>query len=724
MRLWVVGLALIACAQALRVGASPLRQLVPTRTRSASALQLRGGAAGPPVQLDTAPPSSVFSSTVAAAPTVVPTKPFDGQKPGTSGLRKKTKVFQQPHYLENFVQVRRRRRTHAPVRSLAAPPLSAQSIFDSLDPAGLVGSTLVVSGDGRYHNEAAIQTICRMAAANGVARVWVGVGGLLSTPAASAIIREREGGVAFGGIILTASHNPGGPDADFGIKYNVENGGPALEAFTDAVHARSGRLSSYKICASLPDIDLSAPGRHLFTDEGTNEPTERFFEVEVIDPTADYVALLRRVFDLGAIRAFLGREDMSLAIDGMHGVAGPYARALFVDELGLDPSCLSNCLPSPNFGDGHPDPNLVYAASLVESMGLSPNGVATEAAAYAPVLGAAADGDADRNMILGRGFFVTPSDSLALIAAHAHLIPGFRDGGGIRAVARSMPTSGALDRVAEALGLPLFETPTGWKFFGNLMDSEALGGHFCHHLCHHLCHRLCHHLCHHFCHNFCHHLMDSQALGGEQLAPLLCGEESFGTGSSHVREKDGLWAVLAWLTILADRNLHTPSGELVGVGEIVRHHWERYGRNYYTRYDYEAVDAEKAAAMVEHLLARRDEFRAAGHGKANPQPVGPAGYALAMVDEFEYTDPIDGSISSRQGIRLLFSDGSRVIVRLSGTGSVGATVRLYIEKYQPPGEAALLLLPMADALAPLVELALEITQVRELTGRAEPTVIT
>lgn len=413
----------------------------------------------------------------------VATTPFEGQKPGTSGLRKKTTVFQQPHYLENFVQ----------------------SIFNALPSDELRGCTLVVSGDGRYHNRQAIQTICRMAAANGVARVWVGQDGLLSTPAASAVIREREGGTAYGGILLTASHNPGGPDNDFGIKYNCENGGPALEQFTDAVYDLTGSIASYRTC-ELPEIDLSTPGTSAFEVGGSS------FAVEVIDPTEDYVALLRQVFDMGAIKALLARPDMSFLMDGMAGVAGPYAHALFVDELGLPPSCLKQCTPSEDFDGGHPDPNLIYAASLVERMGLKQDGSAAADAASAPVLGAAADGDADRNMILGRGFFVTPSDSLAVIAAHAHLLPWFARDGGVKALARSMPTSGAVDRVAEKLGLPLYETPTGWKFFGNLMDSHLLGG------------------------------------KPGNLTPLLCGEESFGTGSSHVREKDGLWAVPACLS--------------------------------------------------------------------------------------------------------------------------------------------------------------------------------
>ena len=618
-------------------------------------MRLSGGSTG----VASTASSSVQQHAAALVPRVVPTEPHKGQKPGTSGLRKKTTVFVQPHYLENFVQ----------------------SIFDSLPDGQLSGATLVVSGDGRYHNAAAIQIICRMAAANGVARVWVGVGGLLSTPAASAVIREREGGAAVGGIILTASHNPGGPDEDFGIKYNVQNGGPALEAFTDAVHARTNTLSEYRICDELPEVDLSTPARHIFSEAGAS------FEVEVIDPTEDYLALLRQCFDLDAIKQLLAREDMSLAFDGMHGVAGPYAKAVLGEALGVPAAALANCEPSETFGGGHPDPNLVYAHDLVHRMGVTAAGGAMPSAASAPVFGAAADGDADRNMVLGRGFFVTPSDSLALIAAHAHLLPWFANEGGLKAVARSMPTSGAVDRVAEQLGLPLFETPTGWKFFGNLMDSASLGG--------------------------------------ERLDPLLCGEESFGTGSSHVREKDGLWAVLAWLSILAHHNRETPIGQLVGVGDIVREHWAHFGRNYYSRYDYETVDAAAAARMLERLRGLSDMFARAGHGPSAPLPLGASGYALVTADEFEYLDPVDGSVSSHQGVRLLFADGSRIVFRLSGTGSVGATIRIYLERYVPSdAPAGQLALETAEALAPLIDLALDLSRVHELTERDAPTVIT
>ena len=587
------------------------------------------------------------------------TAPIDGQKPGTSGLRKKTKVFMGEHYLENF----------------------CASVFDALIATGtkVEGSTLCVSGDGRFHNKTAIQVIIKMAAAYGVKSVWCGTDGLLSTPAMSAVIRTRGAGfVPIGGFILSASHNPGGIDEDFGIKYNCENGGPAPEKVTNLIYENTTKITSYKLCKDLPDVDLTKAATHELAPG---------FSVEVFPCVEDHVKLLQKVFDFDAIKALLSRPDMSFLMDGMGGVAGPYAHALFVQELGLEPSCLRGCTPSEDFGGGHPDPNLIYAASLVELMGLKPDGSAAgdAAVASAPVLGAAADGDADRNMVLGRGFFVTPSDSLAVIAAHAHLLPWVARGGGVKALARSMPTSGAVDRVAAKLGLPLYETPTGWKFFGNLMDSHLLGG--------------------------------------ADLTPLLCGEESFGTGSSHVREKDGLWAVLCWLSILAHHNLHTPHGALVGVGDVVRQHWREFGRNFYTRYDYEEVDAAKA----NELVARLEELgaRHAQEGMSAERPVALRnGFELVALDQFRYEDPVDGSVATKQGVRVLFADGSRIIVRLSGTGSVGATVRIYIEKYQPPGDEEALGAETAQALAPLVDLALELTQIAELTGRDAPTVIT
>ena len=592
--------------------------------------------------------TAVHDCTASAAVTVVPTEPIEGQKPGTSGLRKKTKVFQGEKYLENFVQ----------------------SLFDSLPAGELAGTTLVVSGDGRYHNAAAIQTICRMAAANGVARVWVGRGGLLSTPAASAIIREREGGAAYGGIVLTASHNPGGPDEDFGIKYNVQNGGPALESLTDAVYERTGAIKEFKLCEGLPAVDLQSVGRHVYAEEG-GAP---FFEVEVVDPAEDYLVLMRKAFDLDALKALLARDDMSFVFDGMHGVAGPYAASLLGEVLGVHPDSLLNCEPKEDFGGGHPDPNLTYAAELVARMGLTADGKVAPAADAAPVLGAAADGDADRNMILGRKFFVTPSDSLAIIAAHANVIPFFRDAGGLKAVARSMPTSGAVDLVAEKLNLDFFETPTGWKFFGNLMDSKCM-------------------------------------FGGKDYTPFICGEESFGTGSNHVREKDGMWAVLAWMQILAFYNADA-SKAFVHVEDVVKQHWATYGRNYYCRYDYEGVDKAGATEMFAAMTAAT----ASNTGKVC------GSYTIGTADVFEYVDPVDASVSKNQGIRFLMTDGSRIIFRISGTGSVGATVRLYIEKYEAPSGS--LHQKTADVVGELVQIALQLSGLPKFTGRDAPTVIT
>eukprot|EP00742_Colponemidia_sp_Colp-10_P000986 GILJ01001068.1.p1 GENE.GILJ01001068.1~~GILJ01001068.1.p1 ORF type:complete len:585 (+),score=101.69 GILJ01001068.1:60-1757(+) len=559
----------------------------------------------------------------------VPTTPYQDQKPGTSGLRKKVTVFTEGSYLHNFVQ----------------------SIFDALPPADLQGSTLVVSGDGRYYNKQAIQIIIKMAAANGVGRLWIGQNGLMSTPAVSAVIRERENGAAYGGIILTASHNPGGPTNDFGIKYNCQNGGPAPEDLTNRIFELTTKISSYNIINSLPDVDLSVIGR--------TELIPGKFAVEVIDSTEDYVTLLRTIFDFEAIRQLLHRPGFSFVYDAMHGVAGPYAHRLFVTELGAPLSCLLNTVPLEDFGGGHPDPNLTYAHDLVERMGLGhshPDDV--------PEFGAAADGDADRNMILGKRFFVTPSDSVAVIAANAQAaIPYFRNG--LKGVARSMPTSMALDRVADQLGLQCFEVPTGWKFFGNLMDANRLS---------------------------------------------ICGEESFGTGSDHIREKDGIWAVLAWLSVLAYHN-RTAGAEFVSVEKIVTDHWAHYGRNYYSRYDYEEVDATAAKRLMNDLIAQL------------PNLSGPVGdYEYGKCDEFEYTDPVDGSVSKNQGIRIAFKDGSRIVYRLSGTGSVGATIRVYIEKYE--NDSSKTNMPTADALKKLIDIALEVAKVQQYTGRERPTVIT
>jgi phosphoglucomutase len=597
----------------------------------------------------------------------VATKPIAGQKPGTSGLRKPTKAFMEGAYLHNFVQ----------------------SAFDCIKASGTDVSkgSLLLGGDGRYYNKEAIQIIIKIAAANGVRRIWLGQDGLLSTPACSAIIRER-GPIwqkAFGAFILTASHNPGGPDADFGIKYNCENGGPALESLTNDIYAQTGLISKYYICDEFPEVSLSEQGVTVVNAADES----RSVTCEVISTTDAHVSLLKSIFDFGAIKHLLARPDFSMVYDSMHGVQGPYAKAVFCDELGLSPECLMNATPSTDFGGGHADPNLTYAHELVEKMGLDSKGAALDPEGnkrdfgccnpqtssgqpVVPCFGAAADGDADRNMILGRRFFVTPSDSVAIIAANADFIPYFKSQGGLKAVARSMPTSGALDLVAKELNLRMFETPTGWKFFGNLMDSALLGK--------------------------------------EDLGPLICGEESFGTGSDHVREKDGLWAVLAWLSILAEHNKDYDA-PTVHVEDIVRRHWSTYGRNYYTRYDYEGVDSGAANKVMDAL---RSNFSLQGKKEG--------GFMIAKADEFEYVDPVDGSISSNQGIRFLMSDGSRVVFRLSGTGSVGATIRMYIEKFEKAEER--LSMAPADALKELVALGLKISNLKSLTGRNEPTVIT
>ncbi|GAB2279969.1 hypothetical protein Dimus_014606 [Dionaea muscipula] len=575
----------------------------------------------------------------------VQTKPFDGQKPGTSGLRKKVKVFLQPHYLQNFVQ----------------------ATFNALSAEKVFGITLVVSGDGRYFSKEAIQIIIKMSAANGVRRIWVGQNGLLSTPAVSAVIRERigaDGSKASGAFILTASHNPGGPSEDFGIKYNVENGGPAPEGVTDKIYENTTKISEYLIAEDLPDVDISTVGITSFSGPGGQ------FDVDVFDCADTYVKLMKTIFDFEAIQNLLKSPKFTFCYDALHGVAGAYAKRIFVEELGADEKSLLNCIPKEDFGGGHPDPNLTYAKELVERMGLGKSNSQVEP----PEFGAAADGDADRNMILGKRFFVTPSDSVAIIAANAvGAIPYFS--GGLKGVARSMPTSGALDVVAKQLNLKFFEVPTGWKFFGNLMDA-----------------------------GFC----------------SICGEESFGTGSDHVREKDGIWAVLAWLSILAHKNKDNLSGEkLVTVEDIVRQHWASYGRHYYTRYDYENVDAGAAKELMAHLVNLQSSLP-----EVNKivKEVRPDVSNVANADEFEYKDPVDGSVSSHQGIRYLFEDGSRLIFRLSGTGSEGATIRLYIEQYEKdPSKTGR---DSQDALAPLVAVALALSKLEKFTGRSAPTVIT
>eukprot|EP00271_Cylindrocystis_brebissonii_P014293 TRINITY_DN35605_c0_g1_i1.p1 TRINITY_DN35605_c0_g1~~TRINITY_DN35605_c0_g1_i1.p1 ORF type:complete len:576 (-),score=113.72 TRINITY_DN35605_c0_g1_i1:322-2049(-) len=565
-------------------------------------------------------------------------KPIDGQKPGTSGLRKKVTVFQQPHYLANFVQ----------------------ATFNALPADKVKGCSLVVSGDGRYYSQDAIQIIVRLSAANGVRSVWIGQHGLLSTPAVSAVIRTRtgtQGEKAYGAFILTASHNPGGPKEDFGIKYNCENGGPAPEGLTNQIYENTKTISEYLTADGIPAVDTSVLGTSTF--DGPDGP----FDVVVFDAAEDYLKLMKSIFDFEAIKGLLARPDFKFLFDGLHGVAGAYAAKVFVEELGASPDSLTNCTPKEDFGGGHPDPNLTYAHDLVHAMGLghdAPHGAV-------PDFGAACDGDADRNMILGKKFFVTPSDSVAILAANAtEAIPYFSTG--LKGVARSMPTSAALDVVAKDKGLKFFEVPTGWKFFGNLMDAGMCS---------------------------------------------ICGEESFGTGSDHVREKDGIWAVLAWLSILAHKN--KAGGPLVSVEEIVKAHWAKYGRHFYTRYDYENVDADAAKQLMAHLVSSQADVPQLNSVAGAPTPI-------VRGDEFSYTDPVDGSVSKNQGIRFFFEDGSRLIFRLSGTGSVGATIRLYIEQYV--ADPAKIDREAADAMAPLVDVALKISKMEAFTGRSAPTVIT
>ncbi|MEL0589115.1 MAG: alpha-D-glucose phosphate-specific phosphoglucomutase [Planktothrix rubescens PR222] len=539
----------------------------------------------------------------------VSTQPFNDQKPGTSGLRKSVPAFKKPHYLENFVQ----------------------AIFDTQE--GYEGGTLILGGDGRYYNREAIQIILKMAAANGVGKVLVGCGGIVSTPAASCIIRENQ---AFGGIILSASHNPGGPEGDFGIKFNGSNGGPAVEKITEAIYARTLVIDRYNIMEAA-DINLDQPGSFKL---GT-------MDVEVIDSVQPYRSLMESLFDFDLIQKLLTSGKFRMCVDSMHAVTGPYACAIFENRLGATPGTVVNGIPLEDFGGGHPDPNLVYAHDLVEIM-FGEN---------APDFGAASDGDGDRNMILGNNFFVTPSDSLAIITANAHLVPGYK--GGLAGVARSMPTSQAPDRVAAKLGIDCYETPTGWKFFGNLLDAGKA---------------------------------------------TLCGEESFGTGSNHVREKDGLWAVLFWLNILAVRQ--------ESVEDIVRNHWQTYGRNYYSRHDYEEVETEKANQLVDKLQAILPNLKGKQYGS----------YQVEYSDNFSYTDPVDNSISNNQGIRIGFTDGSRIVFRLSGTGTKGATLRVYLESYEP--DPTKHNLDPQEALGELITIADEIAQIKTITGRQKPTVIT
>lgn len=588
----------------------------------------------------------------------VSTVPIDGQKPGTSGLRKKTRVFMQDPYLQNFVQ----------------------SCFNALtsENVPVVGGTLVVSGDGRFFNKSACQTIIKMAAAAGVGRVWCGTDGLLSTPAMSAVIRTRSRGLAgmapFGGFILSASHNPGGIDEDFGIKYNGENGGPAPEKVTDKIFKETTTLSSYKICPDVPDVDLSKPGSYSL---GT---AEKPFVVQVFDSCEDHVELLRQVFDFGAIKRLIDRPDFSFCYDSMHGVQGPYARRVFVQEFGAPPSSCINSYPKEDFGGhdtpshGHADPNLTHAVELVAKMGLNKMGEVVPTKEEPPTFGAAADGDADRNMIMGSRFFCSPSDSLAVIVANATCIPYYKNG--LKACARSMPTSCAMDLVAQKLKIPYFEVPTGWKFFGNLMDSGT-----------------------------------PAFPDGPTYTPFICGEESFGTGGDHVREKDGLWAVLAWLQIIAAKN-PDPSKPLLGVGDICKAHWAEYGRNYYARYDYEGVDKGAAEGMMKAMVEAQPSLIGSTHGE----------YTISKADMFAYNDSVDGSVSKNQGVRFIFSDGSRFVFRLSGTGVAGATIRMYLEKYVAP--EGNLDQHAFDVIKPIADIALKISKLKELTGRDTPTVIT
>ncbi|MDD8024660.1 MAG: alpha-D-glucose phosphate-specific phosphoglucomutase [Paracoccaceae bacterium] len=540
--------------------------------------------------------------------TTHPTTPFDGQKPGTSGLRKKTKVFMQPNFLENFVQ----------------------ATFDAI--GGVTGKTLVLGGDGRYFGDAASQVILKMAAANGAARVIVGQGAWLSTPAASNLIRQRG---ADGGVILSASHNPGGETEDFGLKYNMSNGGPAPEAVTEAIFARTKVITEFhKLDA--PDVNLEMVGEsHLGA-----------MTVEVVDPVCDYADLMETIFDFKALRG-LFHEGFTMRMDSMCAITGPYAVEIFENRLGAPKGTVVHETPLPDFGGMHPDPNPTWAHELMAEM-MGDNG---------PDFGAASDGDGDRNMILGRGIYVSPSDSIAVLAANAQLVPGYA--GGLKGVARSMPTSAAVDRVAAALGIDCYETPTGWKFFGNLMDAGRVS---------------------------------------------LCGEESFGTGSDHVREKDGLWAVLMWLNIIAARGQ--------SVAEIMADHFVRFGRNYYSRHDYEALPTEQANAMLGDLRARLDTLKGTSY----------QGLTVESSDEFSYTDPVDGSVSAQQGFRILFEGGSRVVLRLSGTGTEGATLRVYLERYVP-GPDGLGEDPQT-ALAPIIAATEEIVGISARTGRQGPDVIT
>jgi len=538
----------------------------------------------------------------------ISTKPFDDQQPGTSGLRKKVTVFSQPHYLENFVQ----------------------SVFNSLEDCA--GKTLVLGGDGRFHNRVAIQLILKMAAAHGFGKVMVGHAGILSTPAVSCVIRKHK---AFGGIILSASHNPGGPDGDFGIKYNITNGGPAPEQVTEKIFDQTKTISEYSI-SDAADVDIDTIG----------EQRVEQMVVEVIDSVADYAEMVQKLFDFDAIKGLFAR-GFTMRFDGMHAVSGPYAKAILEGLLGAKPGTVINGVPLEDFGGHHPDPNPANATELMDIMN----------ADDAPDMGAASDGDGDRNMIVGRKLAVTPSDSLAILAAHATVAPGYR--AGLKGIARSMPTSRAADHVAKELGIASYETPTGWKFFGNLLDAGKA---------------------------------------------TLCGEESYGTGSDHIREKDGVWAVLFWLNLLAATGKSIP--------ELVNEHWAHFGRNYYSRHDYENVASDAAHELMDSLRVKLDALAGQDLGL----------YKVDVADDFAYTDTVDGSTAEHQGIRILMSNGARIVFRLSGTGTEGATLRVYFERYETdPSQHHI---PAQQALAGLIAIAEQVAGITDWTGRPNPTVIT
>ncbi|KAA1119658.1 Phosphoglucomutase-2 [Puccinia graminis f. sp. tritici] len=556
----------------------------------------------------------------------VTTNAFNDQKPGTSGLRKRVKVFEQANYTENFIQ----------------------AILDGMPEPGAKGSTLVVGGDGRYYSPECIQKIIKLAAGNQVKHLIIGHKGILSTPAVSNLIRKRK---ADGGILLTASHNPGGPNADFGIKYNVSNGGPAPEGVTDKIYEITKTLKSYKMI-ELPEVDLLKLGPQNLGP----------ISLEIVDSVADYLVLLKSIFDFDSIKAYLHGSPPPLKVlfDGMHGVTGPYGQAIFVETLGLSADSIQNCVSSPDFNGGHPDPNLTYAHELVARVDKENIG-----------FGAASDGDGDRNMIYGKDAFVTPSDSVAIIADWAQeAIPYFKDG--IKGLARSMPTSGAIDLVAKAKKLEVFEVPTGWKFFGNLMDAGRLS---------------------------------------------ICGEESFGTGSDHIREKDGLWAVVAWLSILAAAEKR---GIKNGIKGVLQDHYKKYGRSFFSRYDYEEVDSAGASKMMAHieLAFGKGDFI----GSSLSSETSSTSFKVKEAGNFSYTDPIDKSVSKGQGLFVKFADGSRIVYRLSGTGSAGATIRIYVEKYSKNEEEYDQ--DTQVGLKPLIEVALKLSKLQEFTSRDKPTVIT